>query len=78
MVVSHAQVSGAMVACRNLVDFKAGKDLSQLGAEEGVRLASDEEVLRLVVGAWAARREVTEELTLQADAAIQRWGGGKD
>lgn len=76
MVVSHAQVSGAMVACRNLVDFKAGKDLSQLGAEEGVRLASDEEVLRLVVGAWASRREVTEELALKADAAIQRWAGG--
>ena len=76
MVVSHAQVSGAMVACRNLVDFKASKDLSQLGAEEGVRLASDEEVLRLVVGAWASRREVAEELTLKADAAIQRWAGG--
>lgn len=77
MVVSHhTQAAGAMVAFRNLIEFKAGEDLSQLGAEEGVRLASDEEVLSLVVGAWASRREITEELTLKADAAIRRWAAG--
>lgn len=76
MVICHKWASSAMVACRNLVDFKDGEESSQLSAEELVRLKGDEKILRLVVGSWAARLEITELTKLEADAAIKRWFRG--
>lgn len=77
MVICHKWAASAMVACRNLIDFKDGEASSQLSAERSVRLKGDEKILRLVVGSWAARHEITELTKLEADAAIRRWAPGR-
>lgn len=73
MVICHQWAASAMVACRNLIDFKDSAESAQLSAGEQVRLKGDEKILRLVVGSWAARLEITELTKLEADAAIKRW-----
>lgn len=77
MVICHKWAAGAMVACRNLMDFKVGEESSQLSTAEATRLKANEKILRLVVGSWAARLEITELTKLEADAAIRRWVRGR-
>lgn len=76
MVICYKWASGAMVACRNLIAFKNGEESSLLSAKEQARLKGDEKILRLVVGSWAARLEITALTKQEADAAIKRWFRG--
>lgn len=73
MKISHAWAATAMVACRNLIDAKADQVLQLSRPEVAVRVKEDEKILRLVVGSWCARMEITVLTKLEADAAIKRW-----
>lgn len=73
MKVPHGFAATAMVACRNLIDAQADQVLQLSQPEAAVRVKEDEKILRLVVGSWCARMEITELTKLEADAAIKRW-----